>query len=1261
MDSATSTNQFDWQNVVAQLAGYGCLDVSSKISRSSDLDIVIAGGFYDIYMGKLAGYDGSVAVKYTYSNNQGLASLINEVRITSRLQYLNVIPFLGFVLKPSEPREDAEQGSVKRLLDIGLVSPWVEFSLYRWIRSKENNINRCQLAVQVAEAVIHLHDAGIIHGDLRSRSIMVSSEGTMQITGFGSSVLEQDTPDETVFRFAPRWAAPERFYRKSGWPTKKSDIWSLGMVILELFSNQVPYQGMSELRAIAFIGDGRIPEQRDSLISIKPGFKRILWGLLLSCWQRIAEDRPSANVVRDILSIVNREGAIHESNQPTPTVIEHTLPLPTIIERLVEHGCSDVTRQLTKLHDTSEWSGRMSDVYQTRLLDGTRVAVKCLREFKNSENQPDKHTAHELYTWSMSTHPNVLELIGLAVVRDRLAMVAPWVEYGSLLAYIGANPTADRCNLVADGLAYMHSLDIAHGDIKGDNVVVSKDGIAKITDFGCATMKREFPVAFTATDSLNYSVRWAAPELFLDDGATNFETDVYALGMVDNTSWCFKSFHGLDLINVQQEAITGNVPHKDRADMAVIHAVLVRKQQPARPLERVPKNRKGDELWGLLERCWSYEPKSRPKASDVRDSDMRGFMAELEDRHHTSNSSTSNPLSLRYNTGSTEKLCAFGPSMELGDAICELAKYQCLDLTEKVAFLGNEDDIDVIGGFYDIFKASLIGYEGVVAVKCSGNAVLEHIVNELRVVSKLEHSNVLPCLGYIVTDLRRSSSYDRLPNQHIIGIVYPWIDLNLRDYLKLRPSANRAYLCNQVIEGLQYLHDTEVIHGDLRGRTIMISGQGTVQITGFGGSVLREDPPGHGNNFQMAGRWAAPERMLAVGAEPTIKADIWSLGMESFTGDMPYPELSELHALVAVADGRIPARPDKLINVKAGYSEILWELLLLCFQFVPGDRPALKSVRDIMTVIQREGQVNTEVGSSLRAHSNKVNLFRTQENDTNHTTIKRTTTLPTIIDRLVDQGCLDVTKQLRYMDESPKYSGALSDVYQARLFNGKLVAVKCLRALTNSESKPEKVFKRTAREIYAWSIATHPNILELEGLAVFRDKLAMDNVVVSNEGMAKITDFGCATMRRDFPVAFTATESLSYSVRWAAPELFLDEGIKTNYETDVYALGMEVLTGNVPHKDKADLAVIHTVVFRKEHPARPVDCIPPHSAKGDELWSMLGRCWSYEPRLRPKASEVRDFVSATKNTDTFPYSKAFMLIILVLGQLNSMTQSELAI
>ncbi|KAF8747555.1 MAP kinase kinase kinase, partial [Rhizoctonia solani] len=521
--------------------------------------------------------------------------------------------------------------------------------------------------------------------------------------------------------------------------------------------------------------------------------------------------------------------------------------------------------------------------------------------------------------------------------------------------------------------------------------------------------------------------------------------------------------------------------------------------------------------------------------------------------------------------------------LRIEEALRELAKYHCSDLTEQVTFLGDQEDIAVIGGFYDIYKASLAGYEGVVAVKLSVNAILEHVVNELRVVSKLEHSNILPCLGYIVTEPRGSASYDRVPwGQQIIGVVYPWINLNLRDYLKLRPKANRAHLCNQVIEGLTYLHDTGVIHGDLRGRTVMISDQGTVQITGFGGSILKDDPAGYGNGFQMAGRWAASERLLPVGAEPTVKEDVWSLGM----------------------------------------------------------------------------------------------------------------TLPTIIDRLVDQGCLNITKQLIYGNESHKYSGALSDVYQTRLPSGGLVAVKCLRALSNSESKPEKVFKRTTRELYAWSVSTHPNVLELVGLAVFRDKLAIvapwmpygsllafidanpdydrcrlctqiaeGLIYIHGLGMAHGDIKGVRQTNRGgknhrlrkcnhetrLPVAFTATESISYSIRWAAPELFIDEGIRNNYETDVYALGMvkfsdtydvqlltmkffqtilEALTGTVPYKDKADLTVIHTVVFRREHPSRPVGCISPQSTEGDALWNLLGRCWSYDPQLRPRVTEVCHFLSS---------------------------------
>ncbi|CAE6522922.1 unnamed protein product [Rhizoctonia solani] len=305
-DSAVNTNQLDWQDAVTRLAGYGCSNVTSKLSWTSDGDKMVFAGFYNIQMGTLAGYTGSVAVKYSNSQLRNLETLINEVRIVSRLQHLNVISFLGFVL--TEPRQDEEQDGVKRLQSIGLVSPWVELNLRQWMQSKEN-IDRCRMAVQVAEAIMYLHDAGVIHGDLRSRSIMISNEGAVQITGFGASVLEQDTPDkEKIFHVVPRWTAAERFYKESTWPTKQSDVWSLGMVILELFSNEVPYSGASELRAISLIGNGRIPDQPSTFISIKPGFRQILWGMLLSCWQRDPKDRPSANVVRDILRVVNREG-----------------------------------------------------------------------------------------------------------------------------------------------------------------------------------------------------------------------------------------------------------------------------------------------------------------------------------------------------------------------------------------------------------------------------------------------------------------------------------------------------------------------------------------------------------------------------------------------------------------------------------------------------------------------------------------------------------------------------------------------------------------------------------------------------------------------------------------------------------------------------------------------------------------------------------------------------------------------------------------
>ncbi|KAG9094520.1 hypothetical protein FRC06_010721 [Ceratobasidium sp. 370] len=397
---------------------------------------------------------------------------------------------------------------------------------------------------------------GIIHGDLRARNVLISDDGTAKLTGFGSSVLERDIPERhRYFQFAPRWAAPERMFDDErswsgpfqfegrtqlaeqfadkehpwvpSWPTTKSDVWSLALTVLEAMTDAIPFPGLSDLRVTYAVAEQmQTPSRPDKFISVKGGYDNILWSLLQSCWAYDPTARPTASAVRDI-------------------------PLSGVVEHLVAHGCPDISQQIAAIDEGSKRAGRSSDVYWGKLHNGTYVAVKCLRALSNSDTRPDKvlkHTAHELYTWSISTHPNILELLGLTVFHDRLAMVSPWMAYGSLLSYIHAYPAVNRyelCVQIAEGLAYMHEQGIAHGDVKGDNVVVSDEGIAKLTDFGCATMKRDFPLYFTVTESLNYSVRWAAPELFLEDGLSSFETDVYALAMtilvgvvpVDKVSW----------------------------------------------------------------------------------------------------------------------------------------------------------------------------------------------------------------------------------------------------------------------------------------------------------------------------------------------------------------------------------------------------------------------------------------------------------------------------------------------------------------------------------------------------------------------------------------------------------------------------------------------------------------------------------------------------------------------------------------------------
>ncbi|KAG8685325.1 hypothetical protein FRC08_013178 [Ceratobasidium sp. 394] len=224
----------------------------------------------------------------------------------------------------------------------------------------------------------------------------------------------------------------------------------------------------------------------------------------------------------------------------TAPKVSSAMPASEIISLLTQHRCPDITdRLLLDQCGCAPFSGGGSgDVYRGALVGGTQVAIKCPRFYLRQDDQDGhkvlKHAARELYVWSRLKHKNVQELLGLAQFRDCMAMISLWMDNGTLLEYIERYPNVDRrqlCVEISMAVAYLHQHGMIHGDIKSANVLVSSEGVAKLTDFGCTKLKKGTLGFTTTTSSSMFSTRWAAPEILDGSASSSKEVDVYALGM----------------------------------------------------------------------------------------------------------------------------------------------------------------------------------------------------------------------------------------------------------------------------------------------------------------------------------------------------------------------------------------------------------------------------------------------------------------------------------------------------------------------------------------------------------------------------------------------------------------------------------------------------------------------------------------------------------------------------------------------------------
>ncbi|KAG8692891.1 hypothetical protein FRC11_003298, partial [Ceratobasidium sp. 423] len=197
-------------------------------------------------------------------------------------------------------------------------------------------------------------------------------------------------------------------------------------------------------------------------------------------------------------------------------------------------------------------------------------------------------------------------MLGFVHFQGQIALVTPWIKDGPLSQHIlrGSLPPLQTCIQLAMAIEYLHAKGIVHGDIKPDNVLVTDQEQVQLADFGSAISTLATTLNFTRTSSFNFTIRFAAPEVLKEDVRTfTKESDVYALGMT--------------MFNI----VTGQPPFADKQEISVIIDVIYKKKRPTQPDfgDSLQGGGAKTKMWDLFEWCLAYEPRDRPKASQVKE------------------------------------------------------------------------------------------------------------------------------------------------------------------------------------------------------------------------------------------------------------------------------------------------------------------------------------------------------------------------------------------------------------------------------------------------------------------------------------------------------------------------------------------------------------------------------------------------------------------------------------------------------------------
>jgi hypothetical protein len=247
--------------------------------------------------------------------------------------------------------------------------------------------------------------------------------------------------------------------------------------------------------------------------------------------------------------------------------------------------------------------GSFGQVYEAIDLEtGSLVAVKELR--RTTPYQLIKSEADILKSLS---HPNILEYYGVSITDDSLSIVTEFCSGGSLHRQLQMGPIYDErllknyCFQILSGLQYIHTRAIIHRDIKPENILIDRQGVLKISDFGAIKASACTSVPTSDAEIMIGTPAYMAPEAVIGSQAARSNPITTKVDI-----WSF----GCTLLFM----ITGRRPwYEFDNDFAILYQLGSTSNLPKMPQQFIVP----DECVSLMMECLTRNPRERPTAQDL--------------------------------------------------------------------------------------------------------------------------------------------------------------------------------------------------------------------------------------------------------------------------------------------------------------------------------------------------------------------------------------------------------------------------------------------------------------------------------------------------------------------------------------------------------------------------------------------------------------------------------------------------------------------